>query len=136
MPLAPHGDARDICPCDGQVVVGGLTVHGVQHAVIWTHGKLLDLGVPPGFASAEFVAVDEGFMAATAVRSDGSKAPFRWSRQFGFQALPVTGGDVAAVDVNASGTVLADDNHICPQRAPALSVTVRLRQGAATRLGN
>lgn len=27
-------------------------VDGVQHPVIWTHGKLLDVGVPTGYASA------------------------------------------------------------------------------------
>lgn len=130
-PVNPQGDARDICPCDGQVIVGGLTVNGVMHAVIWTHGKLLDLGVPPGFASAEFVAVDEGFMAATAVRSDGTRAPFRWSPQFGFQALPVTGGDVAAVDVNALGTVLANDDHVYPLTGGSIAFPATLREGTA-----
>lgn len=130
-PVNPQGDARDICPCDGQVIVGGLTVHGVMHAVIWTHGKLLDLGVPPGFASAEFVAVDEGFMAATAVRLDGTKAPFRWSPQFGFQALPVAGGDVSAVDVNALGTVLADDDHIYPLTGGSVAFPAMLSHGTA-----
>jgi len=119
-PVTPQGDARDICPCDGQVIVGGLMVDGVQHPVVWTHGKVLDPGVPPGFTSAEFVAVDEGFMAATAVGPRGT-APFRWSPQFGYQTLPVTGGNVAALDVNALGTVLADDNHVYPLGGPALA---------------
>jgi len=119
-PVTPQGDARDICPCDGQVIVGGLMVDGVQHPVVWTHGKVLDPGVPPGFTSAEFVAVDEGFMAATAVGPRGT-APFRWSPQFGYQTLPVTGGNVAALDVNALGTVLADDNHVYPLGGPAIA---------------
>lgn len=70
-------------------------------------------------------------MAATAVRSDGTKAPFRWSPQFGFQALPVTGADVAAVDVNASGTVLADDNHIYPLAGGSIAFPSALSQGTA-----
>jgi hypothetical protein len=127
MPITPAGDARDICPCDGQVVVGGLMVKGVQHPVIWTHGKLLDVGVPSGFASAEFIAVDEGFMAGTAIKSNGAPVPFRWSPQFGFQVLP-TFGD--AIDVNSSGTVLVDDDHVYPLGGAPIAFPTTLETGA------
>ncbi len=126
-PVTPQGDARDICPCDGQVIVGGLMVDGVQHPVIWTHGKLLDVGVPAGFASAEFIAVDEGFMAGTAVLTNGGAVPFRWSPQFGFQVLP-TGGH--ALDVNASGTVLVDDDHVYPLGGPPIAFPTTFETGA------
>lgn len=126
-PITPEGDARDICPCDGQVIVGGLTVDGVQHPVVWTHGKLLDVGVPSGFASAEFIAVDEGFMAGTAVATDGRVVPFRWSPQFGFQMLPTFGN---AIDVNSSGTVLVDDNHVYPLGGSPIAIPSDLARGA------
>lgn len=126
-PVDPQGDARDICPCDGQVIVGGLMVDAVQHPVIWTHGKLLDVGVPTGFASAEFIAVDEGFMAGTAVRANGAEVPFRWSPQFGFQVLPTFG---QALDVNASGTVLVDDDHVYPLGGPPIAFPTTLETGA------
>ena len=126
-PVTPKGDARDICPCDGQVIVGGLMVDGVQHPVIWTHGKLLDVGVPAGFESAEFIAVDEGFMAGTAVRGTTPSVPFRWSPQFGFQMLPTFG---SALDVNASGTVLVDDDHVYPLGGSPVAFPTTFETGA------
>jgi len=78
-------------------------VDGVQHPVIWTHGKVFDAGVPSGFVSAEFTAVDEGFMAGTA-ESKTATVPFRWSPQFGFQMLPTSGN---AINVNSSAPCLS-----------------------------
>lgn len=115
--VTPEGDVTDICPCDGQVLVGGLMVNGNEHAVIWTHGKLLDVGVPPGFQAAAFTAVNEGFMAGSAAGNRPSPVPFRWSPQFGFQMLPTIGD---AVDVNASGTVLVDDDNVYPLGGPPI----------------
>ena len=125
-PITPQGDARDICPCDGQVIVGGLMVDGVQHPVIWTHGKVFDAGVPSGFTSAEFTAVDEGFMAGTA-ESKTAVVPFRWSPQFGFQMLPTSGN---AIDVNSSGTVLVDDNNVYPLGGSPIAIPSDLSKGA------
>ena len=126
-PVTPQGDARGICPCDGQVIVGGLMVDDVQHAVVWTHGKVLDVGVPPGFKSAEFTAVDEGFMAGAAVDTRGGLVPFRWSPQFGFQILPTLGH---ALDVNSSGTVLVDDGRVYPLGGSPIGFPSDLETGA------
>lgn len=66
-------------------------------------------------------------MAATAVRANGSTAPFRWSPQFAFQA-PSTAG--AALDVNASGTVLADDDHVYPLGGSPIAFPTTYETGA------
>jgi hypothetical protein len=123
-PVTPQGDAHDICPCDGQVIVGGLVVGGVQHAVIWTHGKLLDVGMPPGSTGAEFVAVDEGFMAGNASGPGGGA--FRWSPQFGFQMLP---GAADALDVNSSGTVLVSNDRVYPLGGPPIAFPTDFETG-------
>ncbi|MGH7649724.1 MAG: hypothetical protein ACREND_16545 [Gemmatimonadaceae bacterium] len=123
-PVTPQGDARDICPCDGPVIVGGLMVGGVQHAVIWTHGKLLDVGMPPGSTGAEFVAVDEGFMAGNATGPGGGT--FRWSPQFGFQMLP---GADTALDVNSSGTVLVSNDRVYPLGGPPIAFPTDFETG-------
>ncbi|HEY9450328.1 MAG TPA: hypothetical protein VIQ60_11310 [Gemmatimonadaceae bacterium] len=97
--------ATDICPCDGETVVGALIVDGVQHAAVAIQGFPLDAGVPDGFVSSIFTAVANGHIVGEATRANGSTAAFRWTPARGWAMLP--GGDYASViDVNSHGDAI------------------------------
>lgn len=97
--------ATDICPCDGETVVGAAIVDGVRHATVAIQGFPLDAGVPDGFVSSIFTAVANGHIVADAQRSDGSTAAFSWTPSGGWVMLP--GGDHATVfDVNSHGDAI------------------------------
>lgn len=97
--------ATDICPCDGDVVVGAALVDGVRHAAVTVQGLLLDAGVPDGFSASIFTAVAKGHFVGNATRADGSTAAFRWTPSGGWVMLP--DGDRARVfDVNSHGDAI------------------------------
>ena len=97
--------ATDICPCDGETVVGASIVDGVRHATVAIHGFSLDAGVPDGFVSSIFTAVANGHFVGDATRANGSTAAFRWTPAGGWAMLP--GGDFASVvDVNSHGDAI------------------------------
>jgi hypothetical protein len=97
--------ATDICPCDGETVVGAATVDGVWHAAVAIQGFQLDAGVPDGFVSSIFTAVANGHIVGNATRANGSTAAFRWTPAGGWAMLP--GGDQGkVVDVNSHGDAI------------------------------
>ncbi len=97
--------ATDICPCDGETVVGAAIVDSVSHATVAIQGFPLDAGVPDGFVSSIFTAVANGHIVGDATRADGTTAAFRWTPSGGWVMLP--GGDFASViDVNSHGDAI------------------------------
>jgi hypothetical protein len=97
--------ATDICPCDGETVVGASFVDGVRHATVAIQGFPLDAGVPDGFVSSIFTAVANGHIVGEARRANGSTAAFRWTPAGGWVML--RGGDFATViDVNSQGDAI------------------------------
>lgn len=97
--------ATDICPCDGETVIGASVVDGVRHATVAIQGFPLDAGVPDGFVSSIFTAVAFGHIVGNAMRADGSTAAFRWTPAGGWVMLP--GGDQGVVfDVNSRGDAI------------------------------
>jgi hypothetical protein len=97
--------AKDICPCDGETVVGTSFVDGVAHATVAIQGFPLDAGVPDGFVSSTFTAIANGHIVGEATRADHSTAAFRWSPSGGWVMLP--GGDHATViDVDSHGDAI------------------------------
>lgn len=97
--------ATDICPCDGETVVGASIVDGVRHATVAIQGFPLDAGVPDGFVSSIFTAVANGHIVGEAKRANGTTAAFRWTPAGGWAMLP--GGDHATViDVNSHGDAI------------------------------
>ncbi|HEU6450326.1 MAG TPA: hypothetical protein VFT57_02835 [Gemmatimonadaceae bacterium] len=104
-PLTALDTATDICPCDGETVVGSSIVDGVEHATVAIQGFPLDAGVPNGFVSSIFTAVANGHIVGEATRANGSTAAFRWTPAGGWVMLP--GGDYATViDVNSHGDAI------------------------------
>jgi len=108
---------------DGSVIVGRANIGG-YHAVRWVNGVYQDLGVPPGFGSAE----------ASGVSSDGSTVvgtadgrPFRWSASTGSFEILSTGG--WANDASASGDVVVGTRYYPAIRA------IRWSNGMAQDLG-
>lgn len=108
--------ATDICPCDGETVIGASIVDGVRHATVAIQGFPLDAGVPDGFVASIFTALANGHIVGDATRADGSTAAFRWTPKGGWVMLP--GGDNATVfDVNSHGDAIgrtADGNAFWP----------------------
>lgn len=108
--------ATDICPCDGETVVGALFVDGVRHATVAIQGFPLDAGVPDGFVSSIFTAVANGHIVGVATRANGSTAAFRWTPSGGWVMLP--GGDFwNVIDVNSHGDAIgstSDGNAFWP----------------------
>jgi probable HAF family extracellular repeat protein len=97
--------ATDVCPCDGETVVGASIVDGVRHAGVAIQGFPLDAGVPDGFVSSIFTAVANGHIVGEATRANGTTAAFRWTPAGGWALLP--GGDFATViDVNSHGDAI------------------------------
>lgn len=97
--------ATDLCPCDGETVLGAAMVDGVRHAAVAIQDLLLDAGIPDGFVSSIFTAVAYGHFVGEAARADGSTAAFRWTPSGGWAMLP--GGELATVvDVNSHGDAI------------------------------
>jgi hypothetical protein len=116
--------ATDICPCDGDVVVGAALVDGVRHAAVTVQGFPLDAGVPDGFSASIFTAVANGHIVGNATRADGSTAAFRWTPGGGWVMLP--GADHAMViDVNSHGDAIGratDGNAFWPGNGSAPTI--------------
>ncbi|HEY9427324.1 MAG TPA: hypothetical protein VIR34_09230 [Gemmatimonadaceae bacterium] len=108
--------ATDICPCDGETVIGASIVDGVLHATVAIQGFPLDAGVPDGFVSSSFTAIANGHIVGEAKRANGFTAAFRWTPSGGWVMLPL-GNYGTVIDVNSHGDAIgstADGNAFWP----------------------
>lgn len=85
----------------GEIIGYSLDVDGNPHAILWTHGRMVDLGArayPWGINNSTVVVGDN--------RAAGYSVPFRWTPNAGMKDLPNCQCGAAGYSINDRGVIV------------------------------